>query len=156
MRKGDVESAEAIFSEHEASLLRIARRFVDEERAREVVQDTFVRFLERREEAAGKLPQWLFAVCKNRAIDVARREKVRRAPVAVPAAIASSPAVKLDVARALRAIARLPARQRRIVEMRLAGGASYREIAAALSISESNVGYLMHTALAAIREELGS
>lgn len=154
MRKGDVESAEAIFSEHEASLLRIARRFVDPEQAREVVQDTFVRFLERRDEVAGKLPQWLFTVCKNRAIDVARRENVRRAPVPA-ASLDSSPAVKLDVARALRAIDKLPARQRRIVEMRLAGGASYREIGAALGISESNVGYLMHTALKTIREELG-
>jgi len=144
------------FREHEASLLRLARRFVkDEERAREVVQDTFVRFLEQSDDIADKLPGWLFAVCKNRAIDVARRERVRRAPVESARRVENAAVVRLDVERALRAIETLPRRQRRIVEMRLAGGSSYREIAAALDISESNVGYLMHTALETIRDMLG-
>ena len=112
MRREDVDAAAAeLFAEHEKALYRLARRYVGDERAREVVQDTFVRFLERREEAEGKLPQWLFAVCKNRAIDVARRETVRRAPVPGASPPSSAP-VKLDVARALRAIGELPRRQR--------------------------------------------
>lgn len=149
-------SATEQFRVHEAALLRLARRHVgDDERAREIVQDTFVRFLERPESAEGKLPGWLFKVCRNRAIDVARRERVRRSPVVAVGRPESSPAVRLDAERAVRAISELPERQRRIVEMRLAEGASYREIAEALGLSETNVGYLMHTALVSVRAKLG-
>src|SRR5438093_1886732 len=51
----------------------------DLEDARDVVQDTFVRLCE---EESGRvnshLAQWLFKVCRNRALDVQRKESRRK------------------------------------------------------------------------------
>src|SRR5687767_2937037 len=63
-------------SRYEGPLLRYARSLLgDLERARDVVQDTFLRLC--REDPArvdGHLAQWLFTVCRNRALDVQRKD----------------------------------------------------------------------------------
>src|SRR2546425_13261338 len=47
----------------------------DLEQAREVVQDTFVRLCaEKPSRVNSHLAQWLFTVCRNRALDVQRKE----------------------------------------------------------------------------------
>jgi RNA polymerase sigma factor (sigma-70 family) len=53
-----------------------ARIIGDADRARDVVQDAFLR-LWRRDEAEpdDHLAQWLFTVCRNRALDVVRKER---------------------------------------------------------------------------------
>src|SRR5436189_2042695 len=48
----------------------------DVERARDVVQDTFLRLWESdRASVDGHLAQWLYRVCRNRALDVRRKER---------------------------------------------------------------------------------
>jgi len=47
----------------------------DNDRARDVVQDTFVRLWETDRSEIAQLRDWLYAVCRNRAIDVRRRER---------------------------------------------------------------------------------
>ncbi len=62
--------------QHESSLLRYAQHFVhDEESARDVVQDTFLQLCRQTDdEIKPRVAQWLFTVCRNRAIDVCRKE----------------------------------------------------------------------------------
>ena len=62
---------------YEGPLVRYAARLTgDLDSARDVVQDTFLKLC-----SAGPLPEdnhlaaWLFTVCRNRALDVVRREK---------------------------------------------------------------------------------
>lgn len=65
---------------YEGPLVRYATRLLgDVDRARDVVQDTFLRLC--REEPArldGHVAQWLFKVCRNRALDVRKREPSAR------------------------------------------------------------------------------
>ena len=48
----------------------------DADAARDVVQDTFLRLCaQRRERVESRLAPWLFTVCRNRAMDVLRKER---------------------------------------------------------------------------------
>jgi RNA polymerase sigma factor (sigma-70 family) len=68
---------EEIFNRFEIPLLQYARRITaDREQARDVVQETFVKFqrngaLRREDEPA----TWLFTVCRNAALNVCRKER---------------------------------------------------------------------------------
>ena len=61
---------------YQAPLTRYAARLLaDPDRARDVVQDTFVRLMAQSVEAVdGHLAEWLFTVCRHRALDVLRKE----------------------------------------------------------------------------------
>jgi len=68
---------EAVLQRFEIPLLQYATRITgDRERARDVVQETFIKFqrngaLSREDEPA----TWLFTVCRNGALNVCRKEK---------------------------------------------------------------------------------
>src|SRR5262245_57015041 len=68
-----------VLSNYAGRLMRHAHRYLrDAEQARDVVQDTFLRLWQHDDLAAldGRLPQWLFTVCRNRALDL-RRQRAR-------------------------------------------------------------------------------
>ena len=66
----------AAMAEHEGALLRYANHFVhDFDTARDIVQDTFLKLCRQDQDTIGpKLVKWLFTVCRNRAIDIKRKE----------------------------------------------------------------------------------
>src|SRR6266436_4738751 len=70
----------SVLTQHEGPLLRYATRITgDLERARDVVQDTFLRLCrEHPEKLNSHLTEWLFTVCRNRALDVVRKESRTR------------------------------------------------------------------------------
>src|SRR5213596_615988 len=72
----DASFLERIFAEQQAPLTRYAARLLgDPDRARDVVQDTFVKFMAQPAEAInGHAVEWLFTVCRHRALDVLRKE----------------------------------------------------------------------------------
>jgi len=154
----------AALAQYEGALVRYAARITgDLERGRDVAQETFLRLWQ----AGGQvrdshLGPWLFRVCRNRALDVRRKEQRARrfaegsARAAVgteagPAAVAE----RHDSARAaLAALAALPANQQEVIRLRLEGGFSYREIAAITGLTVSNVGFLIHVGIKRMRERL--
>src|SRR5690606_14952652 len=71
----------------EGRLLRYAQRITgDPHRAADVVQDTFLKLCrEERASLDGHLAQWLYTVCRNKALDVRRKES-RMTALAEPAA----------------------------------------------------------------------
>ena len=56
--------------------------------------------------------------------------------------------------RILAQLERLPENQQEVVRLKFQNGLSYREISRITGHSESNVGFLLHTALKTIRERL--
>ena len=63
--------------EFESALIGYAASIVkDEDRAKDVVQDTFIKLYEQDpEKVKESLKAWLFTVCRNRCFDVIRKEK---------------------------------------------------------------------------------
>ena len=150
--------------QYQAPLLRYAARLVgDPDRARDVVQDTFVRLLAQSREAEiqGHIAEWLFTVCRHRAFDVIRKESRMRQfdEGAVERGVAGEPrpgaALETEETQAavLRLIDRLPHNQQEVIRLKFQNGFSYKEISRITALSVSNVGFLIHTAVKTLRRE---
>jgi RNA polymerase sigma-70 factor (ECF subfamily) len=166
-RRPQTETADwivAAFNRHERPLLRYAAWLLDDvDRARDIVQETFLRLCrERPESVDDHLPQWLFTVCRNLAID-AQRKSGRTESLGGVVDILNAP----DVEKALEAFERqellvqilrivetLPKNQREVVHLRFEGGLSYKQISAVTGLSVGNVGFLIHSAMAGIRRRI--
>src|SRR5581483_5276894 len=77
-----VPGLDPLVARFEGPLVRYAARITgDVERARDVVQETFLALHRERQNgeaesaANGHLPAWLFTVCRRRALDVRRKEQ---------------------------------------------------------------------------------
>jgi RNA polymerase sigma factor (sigma-70 family) len=157
---------ERIFAEQQAPLTRYTARLLgDPDRARDVVQDAFVKFLAQPGGAVdGHAVEWLFTVCRNRAFDVRRKEqRVRRfaeGELERTTAAEPRPGRALEAAEThdsvLRLIDRLPANQQEVVRLKFQNGFSYKEIARITELSVTNVGFLIHTAVTRLRREFAA
>jgi RNA polymerase sigma-70 factor (ECF subfamily) len=147
----------------EGRLVRYAMRITGNlERGRDVVQETFLRLC--REPAVAKsdgLPQWLFTVCRRLSIDVRRKETrmstqlESTAVCDVQARPASASMEQNDEReRLLHLLEALPGNQQEVVRLKFQEGMSYKQIAAITGLSVTNVGYLLHTAVKALRESV--
>jgi RNA polymerase sigma-70 factor (ECF subfamily) len=145
----------------ELALVRYTRRIIgDEERARDVVQDTFLKLWRLGPKGHGdNLRAWLYAVCRNGALDVLRKE--RRMVTTEPAELAEVAQPEGEKGEALdapvlQALGRLPVNQREVIRLKFQEGLSYREISQVTGLTETNVGYLIHTGIKSMRSALAS
>lgn len=136
----------------------------DWERARDVVQDTFLKLYQQDPASVnGRLKSWLYTVARNRAIDILRKEK----PMTVASAEAfetlddwrPDPAAEAERsethAEVLRLVERLPENQREVIRLKFQADLSYKEIAEITELSVSNVGFLLHTGIKRLRVLMG-
>jgi len=141
---------------YERPLLRYARWIVrDVECAREIVQETFLRLCrENPARISEHLAQWLFTVCRNLAFD-ARKKEGRMTPLG-DAEIGVEPGLedKQTVSQILQIVQTLPKNQREVLYLKFQCDLSYKEIAEITKLSVSNVGFLIHTAVRAVRRQL--
>ncbi len=158
---------ERTFAAQQAPLLRYATRMLggDGERARDVVQDTFVKLMAQPPAAIdGHAAEWLFTVCRHRALDVLRKERrmIRFAEGQAERVTAAEPRPGRTLEHAethaavLRLIDRLPPNQQEVVRLKFQNGFSYKEIAGITELSVTNVGFLIHTAVARLRAEFAA
>jgi RNA polymerase sigma-70 factor (ECF subfamily) len=145
---------------YERPLIRYAKWLLgDLETARDVVQETFLRLC--REDPArvdGHLAPWLFTVCRNLALD-ARQRATRTTPLehaeaAVVYDFDEAHDARQALGRVLQILETLPRNQREVVHLKFQSGLSYKEISAITGLSTSNVGFLLHTAVRAIRSHV--
>ncbi|HJT37296.1 MAG TPA: sigma-70 family RNA polymerase sigma factor [Actinomycetota bacterium] len=106
---------------------------------------------------------WLYRIASNRAVDLARRNQRRPEEplaLAIEQPAASDPAGeamgRVDRERLWRAVMDLPAEQRKVVAMRLAGGLTAPEIAEAVGKPVGAVKALQHRALVNLTKALAT
>ena len=156
-----------IVGRYEQPLITFATRILgDPDLARDVVQDTFVRLGESGpwQFESGDPAKWLFKVCRNRAVDVCRRSKrltfVDQTELEAEPSRDASPAESLarrdDRDALLRLVEELSPRQQEVIQLRFQNDLSYREIADITGLTETNVGFVLHTALKSLRERRGT
>jgi RNA polymerase sigma-70 factor (ECF subfamily) len=153
---------ERILDRFEAPLLRHARALLmDREAARDVVQESFLRFLKERP-AVSNLGGWLYRVSRNLALDILRKEKRRmrfhvvpdgRGDPPEPAAPGQERAIEAAVI-VEQALARLKPEQREVVTLKVHEGLSYREIAAITGMPPGTVGFVLHEAMKTLAADL--
>lgn len=157
------KSFRSVMQQHEGPLLRYAARIVGNlESARDVVQDTFLRLWRSDHMSDDHLAEWLFAVCRNRAIDIVRKEQRMTqwqkhmdtgnpSPERLPPAVAEE---NEELGRAVKALSGLPETQQEVLRLKFQNDFSYKQIARITGHSVSNIGFLIHTAIKKLREQL--
>ena len=153
---------EAIVARYERPLCQYACRLTGNfDSARDAVQDTFLKLCREGVLEEDRVAPWLFRVCRNRCIDVLRKDKPMQtltdAQAAVLPAPGRSPAeetgLRESVSLLLRKLAQLPANQAECIRLKFQQQLSYREIAAVTALSETNVGYLIHVGIQTLRQQ---
>jgi RNA polymerase sigma factor (sigma-70 family) len=161
----ETDRIKALLRRFEMPLLQFATRITgDREWARDIVQETFIQF-ERKGPVSqnGEPATWLFTVCRNRALNVCRKEK--RITFLDEELIEASedeqpmPFEQLERKEAtgflLRIVATLPARQQEVIQLKFQNDLSYQQIAEITKTNANNVGVLIHTALKTLRQRYG-
>ena len=142
----------------------------DLEQARDVVQDTFLKLYKQDpEKVRKKVKSWLFTVCRNHCYDLIKRNRrtsnLEEDEISYFASIDDNPFQvisflegreeideKIKILYSL--IEELPSRQREVMRLKFQANLSYKEIAETIGISSSNVGFVMHSALKKLREDM--
>ncbi|MGI8955468.1 MAG: RNA polymerase sigma factor [Chthoniobacterales bacterium] len=154
------DDVSALLRRFELPLLQYATRILgDRDRARDVVQETFVELQRRRRQTDSAPAKWLFTVCRNRALNICRKEKrmtylddqiLEKEEGHDPA---PNERIEREEAKGflLRIVATLPPRQQEVLQLKFQNDLSYQEIAEITKLSVSHVGVLIHTALKTLR-----
>ena len=147
--------------EFESALIGYAASIVkDEDRAKDVVQDTFIKLYEQDpEKVKESLKAWLFTVCRNRCFDVIRKEKrminVEDDQLTVIRDVEDDPSRAAERAdehsNVIKFLDRLPQNQREVIRLKFEGDMSYKEISQTTQLSVSNVGFLIHAGIKRLR-----
>jgi RNA polymerase sigma-70 factor (ECF subfamily) len=158
------EFARLALVEYERPLTRYAAHLMgDRERAREIVQDTFLKLCTQKpSRIRNHLAQWLYTVCRNRALDVRRKESrmtsISDAQLSMQIDCRAEPSVLAEqeeqLNRVLAVLSTLPANQQEVLRLKFQGDLSYDEISRITKLSVGNVGFLIHTGLNTIRERI--
>ena len=154
----------AAIDQYQGRLIRFAARITgDVESARDVVQDTFLRLCrEDFDRVRDHLPAWLFRVCRNRALDVRKKEGPLQAlddagmpQTQKPDSDPHARLEKSDHARlVLAAVATLPASQQEVLRLRFQEELSYKEISGVTGHPIGTVGFLIHDGIKQLRQRL--
>ncbi len=151
-----------ILRRFEKPLLQFATRIIgDPERARDVVQETLVKFQNNGAKEEPEPATWLFTVCRNGALNVCRKERrlVFLEDSMLEARENESPMpfdrIERDEASGflMRIVATLPPRQQEVLQLKFQNDLSYQQIAEIIQTNANNVGVLIHTALKTLRQK---
>ena len=158
----DSERMQIVLRRFELPLLQFATRITgDRERARDVVQETFVKFQNNGAFQNPKPATWLFTVCRNGALNVCRKERRMRyldeGLIEARAVEQPMPFERLEEQEAagflLRIVATLPPRQQEVIQLKFQNDLSYRQIAEITKTTTNHVGVLIYTALKTLRRK---
>lgn len=152
----------AALNQYEGHLVRYANWILgDLDRAREVVQETFLRLCREQPARIGDhLAPWLFTLCRNLAFDVRKKEN-RMSPLKDPETLPiryDRPGTSLEheetMSQVLRVMETLPKNQREVLRLKFQCDLSYKEISEITKLSVTNIGFLIHTAIKTLRKEM--
>lgn len=162
MKPDQTQWIQDVVTRYERPLCQYACRLTGNyDSARDAVQDTFLKLCRAGILEADRVAPWLFRVCRNRCIDVIRKEKPMQTLTDAQAAILPAPGrspaeetgLRESVSLLLRKLAQLPANQAECIRLKFQHQMSYREIAAVTALSETNVGYLIHVGIQTLRQQ---
>jgi len=156
-----------VMTRFETALVSYATRLTgDVEQARDVVQDTFLRWLDKGSDCPDEaLGTWLYTTCRRRAFDVRRKEQRMKAREEFAAAgeatvVDGDPSARLiqgeRMTGLMQTLGELPERQQEALRLRFQHGMSYRQIGEVMGQTASNVGFLLHQGMNTLRRRLGA
>jgi len=160
IRKGDAGGLDVALKKYWTPLVQFVTTLgVDGDAAEDVVQQTFVRLWERREQLrlAGSLRGFLYRVARNLCFDKLRRSKARERAAERAKSVSAIPSPYEQVAEGEltaiieKAIDALPERGREVFRLVRYQGLSHREVAETLDLAPQTVANHLGMALADLR-----
>jgi RNA polymerase sigma factor (sigma-70 family) len=161
MADPESERMQMLMRRFEIPLVQFATRITgDRERARDVVQETFVKFQSNGASEQAQPAAWLFTVCRNGALNTCRKEKrmtfLDEEAMESQAVEHAMPFDRIEQEEAsgflARIVATLPPRQQEVLQLKFQNDLSYQQIAEVTKTTANNVGVLIHTALKTLRQ----
>jgi RNA polymerase sigma-70 factor (ECF subfamily) len=153
-----------LIDDNQAMLLRYAERLLEDDiLAQDAVQFAFIKYLET---PPGKIKNpraWLFKILRNHCLNILRVKKNRAETMldetnihnAEHCAAPDYDLIKEETTEILRrSINALNPRHKEIVVLKLEHGKSYKEIAEIMKLTVSNVGFILHSAMNELKNEL--
>ena len=150
--------------DYESPLIGYAATILnDPDLARDVVQDTFIRLCQQDPaKVQDSLKSWLFTVCRNRALDLLRKDKRSQPLDDIAWQKVAGPGLQPDeqadqqerLSQLTVYLDRLTANQREVITLKFQQGLSYQEIHEITGLATGNIGFLIHTGLRRLREIL--
>lgn len=155
---------EQAMAEFESPLIGYATTILkDSDRARDVVQDTFIRLCQQDvAKVRENIKSWLFTVCRNRALDLLRKDKRIQPLDDIKWKKVAGPGLQPDeqsehkerLEHVMVILDRLSENQREVILLKFQQGLSYKEIQKVTGLKTGNIGFLIHTGLKRVRELL--
>ena len=158
---------ERVVSEYESILLRYVSRIVSRhDAAQDIVQDTFIKLLEKWKDhmvSSPELSSWLYRVAHNGAVDHLRKEsrrhllhdrQARECEDFVPPNRGEGFRINEAAEKADAALRKLSLKEQQLVILKIYEEKSYKEISDITGLTVSNVGYILHFALKKLASEL--
>ena len=133
----------------------------DRELSRDAVQETFFRLIRTRDKGMPEnLAAWLFTVCRNRALDVLRKDKRVQQLEDVQWQKVAGPDLQPDeqlerderFSRLEIYLRRLSENQREVIILKFQHDLSYQEIHEVTGLTTGNIGFLIHTGIKRLRD----
>lgn len=158
------EFIEQALRDYESPLIGYARTILNDlDLARDAAQDTFTRLC--RQDPAkvrDNLKSWLFTVCRNRALDILRKENRSQSIEDHEWKNVTCPDLQPDqqsdqqerLTQLTGYLSRLSTNQREVITLKFQQGLSYQEIQRITGLTTGNIGFLIHTGLKRLREIL--
>jgi len=160
------ELIEHALEKYESPLIGYAMTILkDVDRSRDVVQDTFIRLYKQDvDKVKSGLKSWLYTVCRNRALDVLRKEKrmvsIDDEVLGLEQSKLPSPDAATDhherIEQLIEYLNKLSDNQKEVITLKFQQGMSYTEISKKTGLTEGNVGFLLHNGLKKLREMMPS
>jgi RNA polymerase sigma factor (sigma-70 family) len=149
---------------HQSALIRYARSLLhDGDRARDAVQEAFIKLCQQSPEKVGDhLLPWLFRAVRNQCLNMLRKEKrMSHLDDLDSVSVQENPAQshpqeqrrKETINSLFELVETLPHRQRELVLLKFQQDFSYQEISDVTGLSVTNVGYILHQAIRALKHQ---
>lgn len=147
-----------------SDLIRYTNQILrDEERAKDVVQEAFMKLIDEDPAQIEKLlPQWLYRVCRNAAIDIWRREKKID-----PFDESQENALQSNVKNAeddlsaqqsmsvmLVELGKMDPKHQEVLRLKFNDELSYKEISEITGYTVTNVGFILHDAVQKLKNRV--
>ena len=164
-KNGDARAMDRLVVRHHGAVFRTALAILrEEELARDVAQDTFIKALKALDRFRGEsaFRTWILAIAANEARGALRKNGRRRETALDEVPPVRDEAVdpglkverKLEVARIRRELEKLPEKQRLAVSLRIFDGLSFREVGEVIESSEGAARVNYHHGIRRLREKL--
>ena len=153
-----------IIDENQAALLRYAERLLhDDILAQDAVQVTFIKYVKNKAEKIKNPRAWLFKILRNHCFNILRQQKKKAEVMLDETNIhtiknSDSPDKKLikeETSKIVRqSINALKPRHKDVVILKLEHDKTYKEIAKILDLTVTNVGFILHSAMNELKNNL--